>query len=424
MWRCLSIKDRHGWTGPSGMAQMIARQEYPAEKEGGSSGPPFYRHLNRATSQLGGGAGAQPVRSISQAFAAVRAAKKGGSQAQGAPAHHQDLSPSYEEVLRAQAREANERSERDYFGSQLRHGVKGNDLAADLESGRVLSCAFVYDSEAGHNIALGRPPSRGTDNSDNVAVRSFGTGSSTTAYGTTSRMTSKRQGKQRAVPTAAGYPRSPSSLSLAFKRRSLALAKAARRRLSSSSPSAASSSQRRYQRKAAPEMPSLRQRRLALAAVRQAERERDQLRRLANELRLPSSAKPGGRTDTSFLSPTSEYGPSAAPPATGTANAPTTIYSPGQSTTGLTSISRAQRRFGRDSEGAYSRYEAWYDAATVEPPAASRPSLEQPLPAYQPSVAGSQRERALRGGEDLGLGAGRLPVAARYESEWVEKLRS
>lgn len=154
-------------------------------------------------------------------------------------------------------------------------------------------------------------------------------------------------------------------------------------------------------------MPTLHQRRLAQAVARQAEQERGRLNRLAQELRLEPSPGQAAQEVEAAVSP-SMYGAMDE-------EENDVRYSPtNASTTGLTSVSRAQDRFGRDRRAE--------EQATF---GFKYKDAEHPLPAYQPR--GVHRvEPVSDGGEGLGLDAlhqkhsSRLPIANHFTSEWVE----
>lgn len=266
-------------------------------------------------------AGAAPIRNLHNAF-----------ESQG-----------HQELMRARARQANELIERQ-TEARLAAGLqRGGAVSIMPTDEKLISGAYLYDSEQGTNVAVGRPRSRGTEYSDAVAPKSIPLSRANSKssnytvvhnlYPTKAASIHGHQEQQRdgfhlrkAVPTivdskyevpvgttaplrtfqqSAAYAKPGHSVSTAVKRRSLALAKAARKRLSRASTSSnhrrrdGSVNQRRssvwtsgsFARDGTttppspvPSLPSMTKRRL----FEQVTQERDRLQRLATQLNLKS----------------------------------------------------------------------------------------------------------------------------------------
>ncbi|CAO1638051.1 unnamed protein product [Parajaminaea phylloscopi] len=117
-------------------------------------------HCNRTERDLEQAvpSGAQPVRTLSEAFARARQAQS--ARGPSVDTTESILSPSYDEVMRARAREANERFEQAQE-AQLGRDLRGDPSRAGSPASRIaseptLSGGFVYDSHSGVNILLGR----------------------------------------------------------------------------------------------------------------------------------------------------------------------------------------------------------------------------------------------------------------------------
>lgn len=467
-WRSFSARTRAEAWGPNlshatalGSGWPSATVEKELQKRGSASRQPsksagcrLYNHSGRGLEQRPH-QGAYPVRSLSEAFRNANAPHGASCGPRGGYVDGSILSPSYDEVMRIRAREANERFER------AREARLGRDLRGDAPKesalppeASLLAGGFVYDSLCETNVALGEAQSRcSTDLSDNVAVKSWRPETASRheipahSFGEAALPVSiyehpsscgpspemchdshhleriespkKRNGRlpasaasvQRAAAITAGKCQGAEPLPANLKRRSLALAKAARKRFSASS----KGTKNAYSRaQTPPSMPSLTQRRLARAVNKQAERERDRLRQLARELQLPTSpgkiTRPRWGTGDASLSTYScceddeEYNVMRSSPT----NA---------STAAFTSVSRVDGHLDkrcRAEEQALRRYEA-ASVTDVE--------LDHPLPAYQPAST-HRADPAWDGGEDLGLGTlhgknnSRLPIASHFGSEW------
>lgn len=263
---------------------------------------------------------------------------------------------AHQELLRAQARQANEKVERD-IEARLASEFRGDSKhAANLGSDRGLSGAFMYDSEKGTNVVIGRPATRAASiasvSMSHVMPPLSHKQSHTVASPPYTREPtnyfadgSPARGPAAVVPAPSRAAPSVISTSKGgFKRKSLALAKATRRRLSNTSTVRSGTAGRRsvLWGQGTHTVPSLTRRRLA----QQAEKERAQLLRLAAELKLPRSAE-----HNAAAAKWEPVGPEA-PSAMSTyshaeEDAPITSYSP-TSTTGFTSVSRAQSRYGTE----------------------------------------------------------------------------
>lgn len=496
LWRSFSPKDRAAALLYPTRRPWTVKASTSKDVEAG-----LYKHPNRPTSHLAGAP--LQVRTLSEAFGGHRQKHFGA-------AGPMDLSPSYEEVMRAHAREANERAERQQ--------EQQRQASCALSSSRILSGGFVYDSQVEGPIAVGCPNSRASDlsrsSSDRPSVSRQASVKSTVHHhhgrflapcrqpdvakaGQTQNplLASRTQSTKVAPPTLqtvsstvplkhetqrAKNDRAPRS----FQRRSLALTKAARKR--SSTVSTTSNSSRHFKSStsrrqsgltsgrssaAVPAMPSLTQRRLHRAVERQAERERDRLRRLAAELKLglvgsfTSFASPGPSSQHQRLPPS----PSAYSVAEDKmANTRPTTRRPSfaASTAVLTSVSRRADRYGhdRDAEEEFLATEEektkqrqeqqhrYRESLTADVPTDANNNddvllytpggggrfelVGQPCPAYQPSAL-HRTHVAPGGGEHLGLerregglnrqaslshSTRRLPIAGRYESEWGARI--
>lgn len=284
---------------------------------------------------------------------------------------------AHQEMLRAQARQANEKVERD-IEARLAAEFRGDSRhAVEAASDRGLSGAYMYDSEKGTNILIGRASTRA------ASVASVSMSHVMPAL-------SRRQSQMVASPPYTREPtnyyadsspaRQPTALPRAssqaaqsvissqrggFKRKSLALAKATRRRLSNNPSVRTGTGGRRsvLWGQGTHTVPSLTRRRLA----QQAEKERAQLLRLAAELKLPRTDEHNAAA--ARWEPVGPEAPSAKSAySLADEEAPATSYSP-TSTTGFTSVSRAQSRFGTELH--------MEELLRTDPNA-------PPLPAYEP----------------------------------------
>ncbi|PWN22245.1 hypothetical protein BCV69DRAFT_292755 [Microstroma glucosiphilum] len=252
---------------------------------------------------------------------------------------------AHQELLRAQARQANEKVERD-IEARLASEFRGDSKhSAKMGSDRGLSGAFMYDSEQGTTVVIGRPATRAASitsaSVSHVVPAQSRRGSHTVASPPYTREPtnyftdgSPARGPTAALPASSHVaPSVVSSAKGGFKRKSLALAKATRRRLSNSSTVRAGTAGRRsvLWGQGTHTVPSLTRRRLA----QQAEKERAQLLRLAAELKLPRSDEHNAAA--ARWEPVGPTAPSAKSTySRGDEEALVTSYSP-TSTTGFTS---------------------------------------------------------------------------------------
>lgn len=285
-WRSFSREQRaRAWTrrnsqdgvrGPGGWPPLRTEKHGTPELSGSRHQPD---DLEKQRS------GAHPVRTLAEAFAYGQESTSQRATSREPHKTANILSPSYDDVLRARAREANERFEREQearLGRELRGERHHLDESPFYEAEEtVLSGGFVYDSRRESNVAIGAPRSRcTTDVSDNIAVKSFGVNGSTTRpcqnslrssresrmpvsiyqhpgatvdatssdhqeslahdrYGKLSkhhaRLPASVASTRRAAAATSKVQPERAPLSLHLRRRSLAMAQAARRRLSGSS---------------------------------------------------------------------------------------------------------------------------------------------------------------------------------------------